>query len=292
MTEYWVSQGNKWCDFCKIYISNNPLSIRTHELGQRHKDSVAKRLTNMRKEKAEKEKEEKDAARALQQIEAVKKDSFQIDEGSGHGRFATDFRRRGGEGDSGGEEAPRQRGARVWDTWQLEDHSDYHNNSAHYIHIDMKLGVHKSIILFNSVIPLEQAIAEWKYDSGSAYYYNQASGKWVKYEDIANHSSSGSKQKGKGSGSGSGLVAEDSSASKYHRGPPPGLVVKESVNPMRAVKGAPSSIALNNKRKRDDEKKQAKVVSKEEADALKAREAAKKRVEEREKMLLGLYKSY
>ncbi|KAI9072563.1 hypothetical protein K1719_045450 [Acacia pycnantha] len=72
MTEYWVSQGNKWCDFCKIYISNNPSSIRNHELGQRHKDNVAKRLATMRKESAAKEKEEKETARALEQIEAVK----------------------------------------------------------------------------------------------------------------------------------------------------------------------------------------------------------------------------
>lgn len=69
--QYWVSQGNKWCDFCKIFISNNPTSIRNHELGQRHKDSVAKRLVTMRQEKAAKEKEQKEAARALEQIETV-----------------------------------------------------------------------------------------------------------------------------------------------------------------------------------------------------------------------------
>ena len=69
--QFWVSQGNKWCDFCKIYISNNPSSIRNHELGQRHKENVAKRLTTMRKESAAKEKEQKEAARALEQIEAV-----------------------------------------------------------------------------------------------------------------------------------------------------------------------------------------------------------------------------
>ena len=69
--QYWVSQGNKWCDFCKIFISNNPSSIRNHELGQRHKDSVSKRLDSMRKEGAAKEKEKKEAARALEQIEAV-----------------------------------------------------------------------------------------------------------------------------------------------------------------------------------------------------------------------------
>lgn len=70
-------------------------------------------------------------------------------------------------------------------------------------------------------------------------------------------------------------------------GPPPGHVVSGTLNPMRAVKGATSKVAV--KRKRQDEK--PKVVSKEEAAALKAREAAKKRVEEREKSSLGLYRA-
>lgn len=74
--QFWVSQGNKWCDFCKIYISNNPSSIRNHELGQRHKDNVGKRLTAMRQEKTAKDKELKEATRALEQIEAVSYDSF------------------------------------------------------------------------------------------------------------------------------------------------------------------------------------------------------------------------
>ncbi|KAH9316178.1 hypothetical protein KI387_024805, partial [Taxus chinensis] len=67
---YWVSQGNKWCDQCKIFISNNPISIRTHELGQRHKDNVTKRLATMRKENIAKEKEKQQAIKDLQQIEA------------------------------------------------------------------------------------------------------------------------------------------------------------------------------------------------------------------------------
>lgn len=69
--QYWVSQGNKWCDFCKIFISSNPISIRNHELGQRHKDAVAKKITTMRQDKAAKDKEVKEAARSLEQIEAV-----------------------------------------------------------------------------------------------------------------------------------------------------------------------------------------------------------------------------
>jgi WW domain-binding protein 4 len=70
--QYWVSQGNKWCDQCKIFIANNPLSIRTHEQGQRHKDNVTKKLAAIRKENAAKEKEKEQAIKALAQIEAVR----------------------------------------------------------------------------------------------------------------------------------------------------------------------------------------------------------------------------
>lgn len=72
-------------------------------------------------------------------------------------------------------------------------------------------------------------------------------------------------------------------------GQAPGVVVTKPLNPMRPVKGAPSAIAVN-KRKREDNK--PKVISKEEEAALKAREAARKRVEDREKPLMGLYRSY
>lgn len=66
-----------------------------------------------------------------------------------------------------------------------------------------------------------------------------------------------------------------------------GLVVSAPLNPTRTVKGAPSSLTLN-KRKRQDGK--PKILSEEEKAAIKAREAARKRVEEREKPLLGLYR--
>ena len=74
-------------------------------------------------------------------------------------------------------------------------------------------------------------------------------------------------------------------------GPAPGQVVMKPLNPMRPIKGtpAPSAVAVN-KRKREDGK--PKVISKEEEAALKAREAARKRVEDREKPLMGLYKTY
>lgn len=89
------------------------------------------------------------------------------------------------------------------------------------------------------------------------------------------------------SASDAGRFTESKGASNVQNGPVPGPVVSASLNPMRSVKGAPSSLAVG-KRKRQDGK--PKALSKEEEAALKAREAAKKRVEKREKPLLGLYK--
>ena len=53
-------------------------------------------------------------------------------------------------------------------------------------------------------------------------------------------------------------------------------------------KGVPSSLEVG-KRKRPEK---TQPISKEEEDALKAREAAKKRIQEREKGLMGLYQAY
>nr|XP_018684889.1 PREDICTED: zinc finger protein ZOP1-like isoform X2 [Musa acuminata subsp. malaccensis] len=171
MTEYWVSQGKKWCDFCKTYIANNPLSIRTHELGQRHKDNVAKRLATMRKESSAREKEQKEAARALKEIVAKAKKSYQ-------------------------------------------------NDLASFQRVDTSDGLQS-----NKTIT-DEALC-------SAATRNEAGA--------------------------------------------PGLVISTPLNPMRAVKGAQSSVTVK-RRKMDDEK--AKVISKEEAEALKAMEAATKRMEE------------
>lgn len=84
-----------------------------------------------------------------------------------------------------------------------------------------------------------------------------------------------------------GSTSENKGADKAQNGPPPGPVVSASLNPTRSVKGAPSKVLVG-KRKRQEEKPRA--MTAEEAAALKAREAARKRVQDREKPLLGLYR--
>ncbi|XP_027363831.1 zinc finger protein ZOP1 [Abrus precatorius] len=239
MTEYWVSQGNKWCDFCKIYISNNPSSIRNHELGQRHKDNVAKRLAAMRKENIAKEKEQKETARALEQIEAKAQRSYQKDKA----KF----------------EEARESNELDAQEWEFDSNSGYfyHKTNGFY------------------------------YDPKSAFYYSDAIGKWATQEEayasphftsIAGHNGPAVKK----ALSTSQSKSDENKANKSSPGP----VFTTTLNPMRNVKAAPSSLAVG-KRKRTDEK--SKVISDEEKAALKAREAARKRVQEREKPLLGLY---
>uniref|UniRef100_A0A2P2KN36 Matrin-type domain-containing protein n=1 Tax=Rhizophora mucronata TaxID=61149 RepID=A0A2P2KN36_RHIMU len=244
MTEYWVSQGNKWCEFCKIFISNNPSSIRNHELGQRHKDNVSKRLASMREENVRKEKQQKEAARAIQQIEAKAKSSYQKDVASL-------------------KEASSVRAIDIKENDQEE--WDYNRTSGYYYNANN--GLH--------------------YDPKSGFYYSDSIGKWVTQEEAyaTIQGSPDSKHKESSLKKPAGSVKETKNVT--HDRPPPGLVASISLNPTRSVKGAPSAVAVN-KRKRQEER--PKVLSEEERAALKAREAARKRVEEREKPLLGLYK--
>ncbi|KAK4757478.1 hypothetical protein SAY87_018779 [Trapa incisa] len=252
MTEYWVSQGNKWCDFCKIFISNNPSSIRNHELGQRHKDNVAKKLSDMKKEKSAKEKQLQEAARSIQQIEAKAKRSYQKDVES--------FKE------------IRDTNAQAFGIVDDEERWKFDSSSGYYY--DQGSGLY--------------------FDPNSGFYYSDAIGKWVTQEEAYASTPVLSDPKSKTpvvgkpvSSSREGQATEKGGNPMSNKEPPPGPIVSGYLNPMRSAKGAArSSIAV--KRKRQDEK--PKVLSKEEQAALKAREAAKKRVEEREKPLHGLYR--
>lgn len=187
----------------------------------------------MRQEKAAKEKEQKDAARALEQIEAKAQHSYQKDVSA------------------------------VKEAKVLEDDKEWEYDEASGYYYNQSNGCH--------------------YDPKSGFYYTDSLGKWVTREEAlaASQASSSSKQKR------SVLKNPLPTSVLENKSSAPGRVVSNPLNPTRPVKGATSSLAVN-KRKRQDEK--PKVLSEEQKAALKAREAARKRVEEREAPLLGLYR--
>ncbi|XP_045833076.1 zinc finger protein ZOP1 [Trifolium pratense] len=239
MTEYWVSQGNKWCDVCKIYISNNPSSIRNHELGTRHKENVTKRLANMRKENAAKDKEHKETASALEQIEARAQRSYQKD----MAKF---------------EEVKESHELDSQLEWEFDSTSGYYYHKTN----------------------------GFCYDQKSGFYYSDAIGKWVTHDEAyASPHFASNAGRNVPSGKKGSIISQsksvDTKPNIHHN-----VALPLRVNPMRQAKAAASSLAVG-KRKRPNEK--PKVVSEEEKQALKAREAARKRVEQREKPMLGLY---
>eukprot|EP00250_Pteridium_aquilinum_P006757 c16605_g1_i2 orf=327-887(-) len=131
------------------------------------------------------------------------------------------------------------------------------------------------------------ATAGCYHDSKSGLYYTEQLGKWTSEQEALKGSGVRAcmpEKKG-------GLVSQERSlATNAKTGSStrlPGVVLKDS-KLMMPTKGRASSLDVG-KRKRQ-EKPQA--LSKDEVDALKAREAAKKRVQEREKGLMGLYQSY
>ncbi|KAL3686817.1 hypothetical protein R1sor_013126 [Riccia sorocarpa] len=288
---YWVSQGNKWCDYCKIYISNNATSIRIHEFGQRHKDNVAKKLAAIRKDNAVKEKEKLQAAKDLEKIEAQARKSYErdlaairrADARAETSNLSEEARPAalGGTSEVAGARESRVSTPASDTEWTYDESTGYHFNAA----------------------------TGYYYDPNSGLYYSDVLGKWTT-QDEALKASQDSKlgttpERVKGSKLSLGGVpqiqadyqsrAVTTATSDKGKDQTPAKEGGVSVRPVTKKqipvgvgKGVASSLEIG-KRKREEKTGQ---VSNEEAAALAAREAARKRTQEREKALLGLYQAY
>eukprot|EP00088_Acartia_fossae_P006860 TRINITY_DN1316_c0_g1_i1.p1 TRINITY_DN1316_c0_g1~~TRINITY_DN1316_c0_g1_i1.p1 ORF type:complete len:328 (-),score=83.42 TRINITY_DN1316_c0_g1_i1:157-1140(-) len=69
MTEFWKSQENWFCKYCKCWVNDNPISRQIHENGQRHKRSVEEKLSEIRKKQVTDAKQTKDEAHWLKKME-------------------------------------------------------------------------------------------------------------------------------------------------------------------------------------------------------------------------------
>lgn len=66
-----MSQTQRWCEYCKIYLANNAATWRMHEQGQRHKQNVTDKLRSIQKETKQQEKDKQAAEAAMGRIEQV-----------------------------------------------------------------------------------------------------------------------------------------------------------------------------------------------------------------------------
>eukprot|EP00899_Mesostigma_viride_P020784 jgi/Mesvir1/28707/Mv19678-RA.1 len=79
MTERWVSQGNHWCDCCRIFIADNINSRRLHESGAKHKEALQKKLLDMRKRQVLQEREQKQVEMEMKRIDEQARAAYEKD---------------------------------------------------------------------------------------------------------------------------------------------------------------------------------------------------------------------
>lgn len=69
MADYWKSQARKFCDFCKCWIPDNKPSVQFHESGKRHKENVARRISEITKQSAKDQKESVQIDKEMKKME-------------------------------------------------------------------------------------------------------------------------------------------------------------------------------------------------------------------------------
>jgi len=69
MTEYWKSQENWFCKYCKVWVADNPISRQIHENGTRHKAAVEEKLSEIRRKQVHDAKVAKDESHWLKKME-------------------------------------------------------------------------------------------------------------------------------------------------------------------------------------------------------------------------------
>ncbi|KAK9809285.1 hypothetical protein WJX73_000889 [Symbiochloris irregularis] len=79
MTEFWKSNPMYWCEYCKVWMQDNPQARATHEKGIKHKDNVARKLRQMRQNADKAARDERLATDSMDGIEARARKQYERD---------------------------------------------------------------------------------------------------------------------------------------------------------------------------------------------------------------------
>lgn len=52
MTDFWVSTGKYWCEWCEMFVTNNANQRKLHEESVKHTRNVERSLAQRRRERA------------------------------------------------------------------------------------------------------------------------------------------------------------------------------------------------------------------------------------------------
>ncbi|KAK9848656.1 hypothetical protein WJX84_002334 [Apatococcus fuscideae] len=79
MTEFWKSNPMFWCDYCKVWMQDNPHAKAVHERGIKHQERVEKKLRDMRRKAVSDKKEEELAVSTMSSIKAKARKEYEED---------------------------------------------------------------------------------------------------------------------------------------------------------------------------------------------------------------------
>ncbi|PSC76250.1 nucleic acid binding [Micractinium conductrix] len=80
MTEFWVSQKNKWCEYCKCWLKDTAQSWAVHERGSGHQENVTRRLRDMRLKADQEKRDEAELVVTLGKVEAEAQKRYEQDQ--------------------------------------------------------------------------------------------------------------------------------------------------------------------------------------------------------------------
>ncbi|KAL4434242.1 hypothetical protein ABPG75_000683 [Micractinium tetrahymenae] len=119
MTEFWVSQKNKWCEFCKCWLKDTAQSWAVHERGAGHQENVARKLREMRHAQDREKRDKEHLERAMKSVEAEAKKRY--------------------EADKKAEEAHRKA---TLGSWEWNQEAGYYYNAVHRWYYDKSTGMY------------------------------------------------------------------------------------------------------------------------------------------------------
>ncbi|XP_058260014.1 WW domain-binding protein 4 [Hemibagrus wyckioides] len=79
MADYWKSQPKKFCQYCKCWIADNKPSIEFHERGKNHKQNVAAKIEEIKKNSTEKAKKVQKMSKEFAAMEEAAMKAYEED---------------------------------------------------------------------------------------------------------------------------------------------------------------------------------------------------------------------
>ncbi|KAF5887208.1 WW domain-binding protein 4, partial [Clarias magur] len=77
--DYWKSQPKKFCQYCKCWIADNKPSIEFHERGKNHKQNVAAKIEEIKKNSTDKAKKEEKMSKEFAAMEEAALEAYKED---------------------------------------------------------------------------------------------------------------------------------------------------------------------------------------------------------------------